>query len=63
MYLGLSAWRITTTGMTSGGLRVQNFQIMMKLINSTNIEERRNPALLIARVRCLYFLIFLGGIS
>jgi len=36
---------------------------MMKLINSTNLEKRRNPALLIARVRCLYFLIFLGGIS
>jgi len=35
---------------------------MMKLINSTNIEERRNPALLIARVGCLYFLIFLGGL-
>ena len=40
----------------------QNYRIMMKLINSTNLKERRTPALLIARVRCLYFLIFLGGI-
>lgn len=40
----------------------QNYQIMIKLINSINIDESRNPALLIARVSCLYFLIFWGGI-
>jgi len=54
--------RITAGAMSSAGLEPQNYQIMMKLINSTNLEKRRNPALLIARVRYLYFLIFLGGI-
>jgi hypothetical protein len=28
----------------------ENYRIRMKLINSTSIEERRKPALLIARV-------------
>ena len=47
---------------SSSGLRTINFQNMTMIINSTNFQTPRNPLLLIARVRCLYFLIFLGGL-
>lgn len=48
--------------MSSAGLETINYQNMIKQIRSTKLEIRTIPALLIARVRCLYFLIFLGGI-
>ena len=46
--------------MTSAGLETINYQNMMKQIRSTKHEIRTLPALVIYRVRCLYFLIFLG---
>mgnify|MGYP007127637082 CR=1 FL=1 len=46
--------------MTSAGLETINYQNMMKQISSTKLEIRTIPALVIYRVRCLYFLIFFG---
>ena len=54
---------ITDRYMTSAGLETINYQNMMKQIRSTKLEIRTIPALVIYRVRCLYFLIFLGGFS
>jgi len=48
--------------MTSAGLETINYQNMMKQIRSIKLGIRTIPALVIYRVRCLYFLIFLGGI-
>ena len=48
--------------MTSAGLETINYKNTVKQIRSTKLEIRRIPALVIYRVRCLYFLIFLGGI-
>ena len=47
---------------TIAGLETINYQNMIKQIRSTKLGIRTIPALVIYRVRCLYFLIFLGGI-
>lgn len=53
---------ITDGYMTSAGLETINYQNMTKQIRNTKLEIRTIPALVIYRVRCLYFLIFLGGV-
>ena len=58
----LMALRLTDGYMTSAGLETINYQNMTKQIRNTKLEIRTIPALVIYRVRCLYFLIFLGGI-
>ena len=62
--LGVGCPTVATNGgaMSSSGLRTINFQNMTMIIDSTNFQIPTPPLLLIARVRCLYFLIFLGGL-